>query len=247
MNYYEVINWIETKRETQLSELQKAILKGSWEDKKYEEIANSLRYNLQYVKDVGYQLWELISEVCKEKITKKTFRTKLEQRCQNLTPPTHRRDWGDAPDVPVFFGRTEELATLEQWIIQECCRLVVIVGIGGIGKTQLSVKLGKGGIGKTDLSLKLAKGIQHEFEYVIWRSLLNAPPAGDILTDLIKFLSNQQETEFANTQETQISRLLHYLQAHRCLLILDNVETILQKGDSLKSDRFTRWAISPGI
>jgi WD40 repeat protein len=230
-DYNEVINWIEVETRTKLTELQKAILKGSWEDKKYEEIANSLRYNLQYVKDVGYELWELISQVCKEKITKKTFRTKLEQRCQNLTPPTHRRDWGDAPDIPVFFGRTEELATLEQWIIQERCRVVAIAGIGGIGKTQLSVKLGKGGIGKTDLSLKLARGIQDEFEYVIWRSLLNAPPAGEILTELIKFLSNQQETEFANTTETQISRLLHYLQAHRCLLILDNVETILQKGD----------------
>lgn len=241
-DYDEIINWIEVETGNKLTELQKVILKGSWEDKKYEEIANYLRYNLQYVKDVGYQLWKLISEVCKEKITKKTFRTKLERRCQNLTPPTHRRDWGDAPDVPVFFGRTEELATLEQWIIQECCRLVVIVGIGGIGKTQLSVKLGKGGIGKTDLSLKLAKGIQHEFEYVIWRSLLNAPPPRDILTDLIKFLSNQQETEFANTTETQISRLLHYLQAHHCLLILDNVETILQKGDSLKSDRFASRA-----
>ncbi len=141
-----------------------------------------------------------------------------------------RQDWGDAPDVPVFFGRIEELATLEQWIVRDRCRLVAILGMAGIGKTGLSVKLGKGGIGKTDLSLKLARGIQDEFEYVIWRSLFNAPLVTDILADLIKFLSSQRETDLPDTVDGRVSRLLHYLKAQRCLLILDNVETILQGG-----------------
>ncbi len=129
------------------------------------------------------------------------------------------KDWGEAPDITVFFGRVEELSTLEQWIIREQCRLVAIVGLRGIGKTQLSVKLGKGGIGKTDLSLKLAQGIQHEFEYVIWRRLLNAPKATDIIADLIKFLSNQQEINLPETIDGRISRLLYYLRQHRCLLM----------------------------
>ncbi len=137
-------------------------------------------------------------------------------------------DWGNAPDVSVFFGRNNELDTLKRWIVKERCRLVVILGIGGIGKTQLSVKLGKGGIGKTDLSLKVAQGIQEEFEYVIWRSLLAAPPITQILADLIKFVSNNQETNLPTTAESQISKLLSYLSKHRCLLILDNVESILQ-------------------
>ncbi len=142
-----------------------------------------------------------------------------------------RQDWGDVPDVPVFFGRTEELATLEQWILKEHCRMVAILGIKGIGKTGLSVKLGKGGIGKTDLSLKLAYGIQNEFDYVIWRRLLNAPPVTEILADIIKFLSNQQEINLPDTIAGQVSRLVHYLRTHRCLLILDNVETILRGGE----------------
>jgi hypothetical protein len=110
-----------------------------------------------------------------------------------------RQDWGEAPDVPLFFGRTKELILLEQWIIEDRCRLVTIVGMRGIGKTRLSVKLGRGGIGKTDLSLKLARGIQDKFEYVIWRSLLNAPKATDILRDLIQFLSNQQDVSRSHT------------------------------------------------
>src|SRR5690349_4111593 len=75
-----------------------------------------------------------------------------------------RRDWGEAPDVPVFFGRVKELLSLERWVIEERCRLVAIVGMKGIGKTKLSVRLGKGGIGKTDLSLKLARGIEAQFD-----------------------------------------------------------------------------------
>jgi WD40 repeat protein len=140
-------------------------------------------------------------------------------------------DWGNAPDVPVFFGRIQELAVLEQWIINDRCRLVTILGMGGIGKTGLSIKLGQGGIGKTDLSLKLAQGIQTEFEYVIWRKLINAPPVTEILGKMIKFLSNQQDIDLPDTIENQILRLLHYLKAHRCLLILDNVEAVLCGGD----------------
>ena len=68
--------------------------------------------------------------------------------------------WGEAPDIPAFFGRETELKTLKEWIIKDRCRLIAIIGIGGICKTAVSIKLGKGGIGKTDLSLHLAQNIQ---------------------------------------------------------------------------------------
>ncbi|NEO33490.1 MAG: hypothetical protein F6K36_24310 [Symploca sp. SIO3C6] len=129
-----------------------------------------------------------------------------------------RQDWGDAPDLSVFFGRTEELDTLEQWIIKDHCRLVAIVGMAGIGKT--------------DLSLKLAGNIQEEFEYIIWRWLFNAPRVKDLLADLIDFLSGRQESDLPDTMGDRISRLLHYLRKHRCLVILDNWETVLQGNTS---------------
>jgi WD40 repeat protein len=143
-------------------------------------------------------------------------------------PNTHR-DWGDAPDVSLFFGRTDCLATLEQWIVRDNCRLVALLGIGGMGKTALSVKL--------------AHRIESEFQYLIWRSLRNAPPVQEILAVLIQFFSRQippnspetprgEREDLPETPEARISLLIDYLRRHRCLLVLDNAESILLGGES---------------
>lgn len=78
--------------------------------------------------------------------------------------------------------------------------------------------------------MKLAEQLQNEFEYVIWRSLRNAPLVKDILPELIQFLSNQQETHLLETVEGRISLLINYLRSSCCLLVLDNFETVLQSG-----------------
>ncbi|WP_017716147.1 WD40 domain-containing protein [Kamptonema formosum] len=127
-----------------------------------------------------------------------------------------RASWGEAPDVSGFVGRTEELAELEQWIVRDGCRLVALLGMGGIGKTALSVKL--------------TQTIQGEFESVIWRSLREAPPVDKLLAELIKFLCEQQQTDLPDATGERITLLIDYLRASRCLVVLDNAESLLQSG-----------------
>ena len=124
-------------------------------------------------------------------------------------------DWGEAPDVSSFYGRQQELEILEQWIIGDRCRLVALLGIGGIGKTALAVRI--------------AKQIKDKFEYVIWRSLRHAFPLAELLGDLLQVFEAKLTT--SDNIDELLSQLLDFLQQHRCLLILDNLETILQSGE----------------
>ncbi|MBE9191712.1 NACHT domain-containing protein [Gloeocapsopsis crepidinum LEGE 06123] len=214
--------------EEPLSKLQASVFRYAWEEQPYQEIAKELGYEVGYLKQTGSQLWQVLSRAFGEKVSKSNVQLVLKRKAREFIQDIHfspnegvsssiqniKCDWGNAPDVSVFYGRSAELATLEQWITGDRCRWIGLFGMGGIGKTCLAVKL--------------AHEIQSHFEYVIWRSLRNAPPILDLLADLIQFLSQQHEADLPNTLDGCILRLLHYLRAHRCLLILDNGETIMR-------------------
>ena len=128
-----------------------------------------------------------------------------------------RRDWADAPDVGVFYGRKHELERLGQWLTGEHCRLIAILGMGGVGKTTLVVRL--------------AHQCAERFEFVIWRSLLNAPVLSELLGSWLRVLSDQQLAQIPAGLEAQLGLLFDYLRKYRCLLILDNAEGMMQIGE----------------
>ncbi|MBD2105483.1 BTAD domain-containing putative transcriptional regulator [Nodosilinea sp. FACHB-13] len=124
-------------------------------------------------------------------------------------------DWGEAPDVSVFFGREVEIATLSRWVVDDGCRLVAVLGMGGIGKTTLTAKLVE----------TLVDLPQAPFERIIWRSLRHAPRLDELLEDLVGFVSDQHDTRGT------LKQLLYWLRQTRCLLLLDNMETLLHEGE----------------
>lgn len=146
-----------------------------------------------------------------------------------------------------FFGRTQELETLKDWILQDHCKLVLILGMGGIGKSSLSREIGfaKAGIGKSELSRKLAKDIEDEFDFVVYSTLRNALPFKEFMGEVVKFVSNQKEVKLPDNLDDQINKLIQYLNEHRCLVVIDNVETILKTGKDLGSyqDKYQEYGI----
>jgi NB-ARC domain len=239
MKIEEALAIVDKYSQQRLNHVQELVLCASWQGYSYQECAKIHGYTPEYIKAVGYKLWHILSLAFKEQVTKNNLKSVLRQYAKLIEVPVleasiksnqeldgsrstviaeaekSRQSWGEAVDVSVFYGRTEELITLEDWIVQKHCRLVGVFGIIGMGKTALSCKL--------------AQQVQGEFDYIFWRSLLPTQSFNELLTELILFLSNQKENrdDLPNSVEGKISLLINHLRESKCLIVLDNVEAIL--------------------
>src|SRR5258708_22803837 len=128
-----------------------------------------------------------------------------------------RVEWSDALDVPSFYGREGELATLAQWAVQERCRVVCVLGMGGIGKSALAVHV--------------MHRLGEHFDVVIFRSLRDAPSCEALLDACLQVLSPERLALLPQSLERRLSLLLEELRASRVLLVLDNLESLLSAGD----------------
>ena len=240
MNLEEALEIVQTVVEQgSLSKVQEIVFRQCWERQSYMEIAVKNGYEVGYIRDVGCKLWQALSRAFGKKVTKNNFQGVLRHQYQamrvaeqsnkklphaddskvNTQVNTNKQyqDWKDAVDVSAFYGRYCELTTLKQWILQDRCRLISLLGMGGIGKTSTAVKI--------------AQDVQDEFKFVIWRSLRSAPPLKDLLTELILFFSDQQQVDLPDNLDQLISRAIGYLRQNRCLLVLDNYSSILRPGE----------------
>jgi WD40 repeat protein/DNA-binding SARP family transcriptional activator len=123
-------------------------------------------------------------------------------------------DWGEEPETAHLYGRERELAQMERWLVRDRCRLIMVLGIGGVGKTTLAAVA--------------AKAAAPQFDVVVWRSLLNAPPTEELLRDVLQTLSRQHMVDIPTRLDAQLALLLDYMRERRCLLVLDNLESILE-------------------
>lgn len=159
-----------------------------------------------------------------------------------LKPPDCQVSWGDAIDVSGFQGRQAELESLTRWICTERCRLVVLLGMGGIGKTTLSVKLAQRILEGERVNASMSGSVNADpstppplhpltppspysstpFDFIIWRSLRHAPPLEALLVDLLSFLPAEAATQ------PNISDFLNCLRRFRCLVLLDGLESFLE-------------------
>lgn len=112
-------------------------------------------------------------------------------------------------------GLMKERSRLRHKILVDECRLLVVLGAAGTGKTAL-VK-------------QLTAEISPAFEYFVWRSLAPAPPIDTMLSELLRSLLDPlaKDRQLPLTGADSIACLLDRLQQYRCLLVFDGVESIL--------------------
>ncbi|BBD63180.1 hypothetical protein NIES2109_60300 (plasmid) [Nostoc sp. HK-01] len=224
-----------------LSGAEILVLKGAWHDDEYEELANNSDYSLNYLqRRVAPPLWDLLSKLLGngEKIGKKNLRYFLEQVTkkyleQNLTNKDQISISNKSvsnksvqllgsrlPDVSTFYGRTKELALLKELTIKQRC--ILLVGIAGIGKTTLAAKL----------IAELSAEATQNFDYLIWKSVAHAPLFEDFIYEILEIVQPlEHQTISRESNQVMISLLIKFLQSHRCLIVLDTFDALLQKNN----------------
>ena len=115
-----------------------------------------------------------------------------------------------------FIGREGELALLHEQLEKESCRLLTLVGPGGVGKTRLALQLA-------------SECLTRHPHGVFFVPLASLQEAGQLALAVREVLN----LSLASSEEPQ-AQLLNYLKDKRLLLILDNFEHLLDGAEFIR-------------
>ena len=109
--------------------------------------------------------------------------------------------------------------------------------MGGVGKSALSISIGRSGIGKTALTNNVTARISDDFEYFYYACLRDAESFEKFSRKLLDVISSQDATSIdfikaLKSTGSAISEIINYCNRYNCLIVLDNLETILSASDS---------------
>jgi hypothetical protein len=214
MNRETAINWIDrvVERETgrHLNDLQNFILDRVWEGKKYIEIADEYYCTEGHVKDIAAQLWQLLSQLLAERVTKTNLRSVLQRHLEREDPSLTNYIASGVPKER-FIGREQAIARLDE-LIQHGEGAIVIQGEGGVGKTTLAQQYLKAA--GCDLVL----------------DLLMAKESGQIISPAIvveEWLQRDFNEEPGREFGVSLLRLKRQLSSRRVGILIDNLEPAL--------------------
>jgi hypothetical protein len=158
----------------------------------------------------------------KQNIDRSTFKqicSFLEVNWQEIIEPSQTISPANlVPADPDFYGRIAEIEKLKSWATNTNCRLIVLYGLDGIGKSSLVAQL--------------VKQVRGHFQRVEWKTFSYGDSVESTLIDLLQQLSPKNSFDRLNHQQLT-EKLLYQLQQHS-LIILEQE----QDGNTVKFDEY---------
>ncbi|MGB3264246.1 MAG: NB-ARC domain-containing protein [Microcoleus sp.] len=247
-----------TKIGKHLDDLQQAVVRGTWQGKRYSEISKEVHCTERHVRNVASKLWQTLSEILDEDVMKSNLRSTMERYefskisnsgyfnlvhkgninvCTETphppttpqnSPPTQTSTEDDTQ--PKLRLDLRDAPELKTFYNYPNSPLTALENAIARQNCRLLTITGMTGTGKSAIARNLIPQIQSQFDRIIWRSLRTSPPLETTLKTLIQFLSNQPEINIPANTDTQLSILIETLRENRCLIVLDDVQQILSSG-----------------
>lgn len=242
-----------------LDDLQQAVVRGTWQGKRYSEISKEVHCTERHVRNIASKLWQTLSEILDEDVMKSNLRSTMEryefskvsnfgdfnfvQNKGNINVCTETSHPPKAPQhsPPTQTSNEDNTQQKPRLDLRDAPEIKTFYNYPNSPLTALETWIleqncrlltitGMAGTGKSAIARHLIPQIQTQFDRIIWRSLRTSPPLETTLKTLIQFLSNQPEINFSANIDAQLSILIEYLRENRCLIILDDVQQILSSG-----------------
>ncbi len=195
-----------------LDDLQAAVLRGTVQGETYQEIADALHCSEPHVRDVGYKLWQIFSEMLGEDIRKRNLRATMERLQVSIFSNNQdsrkigniinfcRETWQPSdisknknnlknPDAKATETGHQDLSEMPDLRIcyERTDELKTLKQWILQENCRLVTIEGMSGIGKTTVATELVREIKDEFDYVVWLSMEKCPTFAQLESNLIDF------------------------------------------------------------
>ena len=243
-----------------LDDLQAAVLQGTIQRETYKQIAKDFDCSESRIREIGSELWQILSEELGEDVNKKNFQSAMERfqvsnvsnfaqnvseqhisgsfnTCGEARHPPEQRNSNQLNDETVNAKPTktlhQDLSEMPELgnFFDRTHELQTLTTWILQQNCRLITLIGRLGIGKTSLAVQLVKQIKDEFEYTVWCTLDEFPTIDKFQSNLRQLFSNSEKQDSSPTNQKRLP-LIKYLQKHRCLIVLDDVHNLFCSGES---------------
>jgi len=261
MNLKEMLNLTDRivfgKTGHHLEDLQAAVLRGTVQRETYKQIAKEFGCSESRIREIGSELWQILSDELGEDVHKSNLRSTMERLQVSLFSSNVAEDsvqisninlCGKAtepPDIPNSNPPNQETSNSKQTptLHQDLSEMPELGDFYDRTpelhtlttwilqqRSRLIALTGISGIGKTSLAVQLVQQIKDEFEYAVWYTLDEFPSIDKFQSNLIQLFSQSEKLNSPATNQKRLL-LIKYLQKYRCLIVLDDVHNLFCSGE----------------